>query len=36
VIVHEEAAPILAEVKAMRQELATLRTEMAGRAKAGG
>ena len=31
VIVHEEAAPILAEVKAMRQELATLRTEMAGR-----
>jgi voltage-gated sodium channel len=36
VIVHEEAAPILAEVKAMRQELSALRTEMAGRAKAGG
>jgi hypothetical protein len=35
VIVHEEAAPILAEVKGLRQELAALRTEMAGR-KAGG
>jgi voltage-gated sodium channel len=35
VIVHEEAAPILAEVKSMRQELAALRAEMAGR-KAGG
>src|SRR4051794_15663782 len=34
VIVHEEAAPILAEVKSMRQELAALRAEMAGR-KAG-
>jgi voltage-gated sodium channel len=31
VIVHEEAAPILAEVKGMRQELAALRAEMAGR-----
>jgi voltage-gated sodium channel len=36
VIVHEEAAPILAEVKNMRQELAALRAEMAGRTKAGG
>jgi hypothetical protein len=35
VIVHEEAAPILAEVKSMRQELAALRAEMAGR-KVGG
>jgi len=34
VIVHEEAAPILAEVKSLRQEIAALRTEMAGR-KAG-
>src|SRR5262245_10996408 len=30
VIVHEEAAPILAEVKGMRRELAALRAEMAG------
>jgi len=35
-IVHEEAAPILAEVKNLRQELAALRAEMTGRAKAGG
>jgi len=35
-IVHEEAAPILAEVRSLRQELATLRAEMAGPAKAGG
>jgi voltage-gated sodium channel len=34
VIVHEEAAPILAEVKSLRQEVAALRAEMAGR-KAG-
>jgi voltage-gated sodium channel len=33
VIVHEEAAPILAEVKGLRQEVAALRAEMAGRAK---
>ena len=33
VIVHEEAAPILAEVKGMRQELAALRAEMAGHRK---
>src|SRR5215510_6776674 len=33
VIVHEEAAPILAEVKAMRQELSALRAEVAGREK---
>ncbi len=32
-IVHEEAAPILAEVKGLRQEVAALRAEMAGRAK---
>jgi voltage-gated sodium channel len=31
VIVHEEAAPILAEVKSLRQELAALRAEMAVR-----
>ncbi len=31
VIVHEEAAPILAEVKGLRQEVAALRAEMAGR-----
>src|SRR5262249_31498423 len=31
VIVHEEAAPILAEMKSMRQELAALRAEMAER-----
>jgi voltage-gated sodium channel len=30
-IVHEEAAPILAEVKGLRQEVAALRAEMAGR-----
>jgi len=35
-IVHEEAAPILAEVKTLRQEVAALRAELAGRAKAGG
>jgi len=35
-IVHEEAAPILAEVKSLRQELAAMRAEMAGRVKAGG
>jgi voltage-gated sodium channel len=33
VIVHEEAAPILAEVKGLRQEVAALRAEIAGRAK---
>ena len=32
-IVHEEAAPILAEVKGLRQEVAALRAEMAGRGK---
>src|SRR5437016_2700852 len=31
VIVHEEAAPSLAEVKSLRQEVAALRSEMAGR-----
>jgi voltage-gated sodium channel len=31
VIVHEEAAPILAEVKGLRQEVAALRAEMAAR-----
>jgi hypothetical protein len=31
--VHEEAAPILAEVKGLRQEVAALRAEIAGRAK---
>jgi voltage-gated sodium channel len=36
VIVHEEAAPILAEVKSMREELSALRAEMAGRTRAGG
>ena len=31
VIVHEEAAPILAEVKSLRQEVVALRAELAGR-----
>ncbi len=35
-IVHEEAEPILAEVKSLRRDLAALRAEMAERVKAGG
>jgi voltage-gated sodium channel len=34
-IVHEEAAPILAEVKRLRAELADMRKEMAGRVASG-
>jgi voltage-gated sodium channel len=35
VIIHEEAAPILAEVKRLGFELAALRKDLAGRAGAG-
>jgi hypothetical protein len=36
-MIQEEAAPILAEVKGLRKEVAELRAELAGRgARAGG